>query len=276
MRIFAFSDEAASELGGQIAAMKRNGLDGTEIRGVNGRSIVAHTAEEAKEVLRQLKDNGLSVWSVGSPIGKIPLDGDFAGHLELLRHTLELANVLECRNLRMFSFYIPEGAKPEGCRNEVIEKLAQMAETAEGSGVALCHENEKGIYGDNAGRCADILDAVPALRCVFDPANFIQCGQDVPEAWKLLGSRVYYMHIKDAMADGTVVPAGEGIGYLPEILADYKARGGETVTVEPHLRVFDGLQGLEQGAQRSAVPAGVYATADEAFDTACGALRKLI
>ena len=276
MRIFAFSDEAASELGGQIAAMKRNGLDGTEIRGVNGRSIVAHTAEEAKEVLRQLKDNGLSVWSVGSPIGKIPLDGDFAGHLELLRHTLELANVLECRNLRMFSFYIPEGAKPEDCRNEVIEKLAQMAETAEGSGVALCHENEKGIYGDNAGRCADILDAVPALRCVFDPANFIQCGQDVPEAWKLLGSRVYYMHIKDAMADGTVVPAGEGIGYLPEILADYKARGGETVTVEPHLRVFDGLQGLEQGAQRSAVPAGVYATADEAFDTACGALRKLI
>lgn len=276
MRIFAFSDEAASELGGQIAAMKRNGLDGTEIRGVNGRSIVAHTAEEAKEVLRQLKDNGLSVWSVGSPIGKIPLDGDFAGHLELLRHTLELANVLECRNLRMFSFYIPGGAKPEDCRNEVIEKLAQMAETAEGSGVALCHENEKGIYGDNAGRCADILDAVPALRCVFDPANFIQCGQDVPEAWKLLGSRVYYMHIKDAMADGTVVPAGEGIGYLPEILADYKARGGETVTVEPHLRVFDGLQGLEQGAQRSAVPAGVYATADEAFDAACGALRKLI
>ena len=48
MRIFAFSDEAASELGGQIAAMKRNGLDGTEIRGVNGRSIVAHTADEAK------------------------------------------------------------------------------------------------------------------------------------------------------------------------------------------------------------------------------------
>ena len=260
MRIFAFSDEAASDLGGQIAAMKRNGLDGTEIRGVNGRSIVAHTAEEAKEVLRQLKDNGLRVWSVGSPIGKISLDGDFAGHMDLLRHTLELANVLECANLRMFSFYIPEGMKPEDCRNEVIDKLAQMAEAAEGSGVALCHENEKGIYGDIAVRCAEILDAVPALRCVFDPANFIQCGQDVPEAWKLLGSRVYYMHIKDAVADGTVVPAGKGLGHLPEILADYRARGGETVTVEPHLRVFDGLQGLEQGTgQKRAMPAGVYA-----------------
>ena len=62
-----------------------------------------------------------------------------------------------------------------------------------------------------------------------------------------------------------------------EILADYRARGGEVVTVEPHLRVFDGLQGLEQGTgPKRAMPAGVYATADEAFDTACNALRKLI
>ena len=275
MKIYAFSDEAASGLSEQIAAMKRNGLDGTEIRGVNGRNITALTVQEAAETLRQLKDNGLCVWSVGSPIGKIPLDGDYAGHLELLRHTLELANTLECANLRMFSFYLPEGAKPESCRNEVIEKLAQMAEIAADFGVALCHENEKGIYGDLAVRCAGLLDAVPALRCVFDPANFIQCGQDVPEAWKLLGPRTWYMHIKDAMADGTVVPAGQGIGHLPEILADYAARGGEAVTIEPHLRVFDGLRELERG-QKTALQEGVYPTADAAFDAACGALRKLI
>ena len=279
MKIFAFSDEAASELSGQIAAMKRNGLDGTEIRGVNGRSIVKHTVEEAREILRQLKDNGLSVWSVGSPIGKIPLDGGgFPEHLDLLRHTLELAAALECRNLRMFSFYLPEGADPAGCRNEVIDRLGQMAEIAEGSGVALCHENEKGIYGDIAARCEKILDAVPALKCVFDPANFIQCGQDIPEAWKLLGQRVYYMHIKDALADGTVVPAGKGIGHLPEILKDYTGRGGEVMTVEPHLRVFDGLQALEQGSNsaKRTMPEGVYPTAAAAFDAACGALKKLI
>ena len=135
MKIYAFSDEAASGLSEQIAAMKRNGLDGTEIRGVNGRNITALTVQEAAETLRQLKDNGLCVWSVGSPIGKIPLDGDYAGHLELLRHTLELANTLECANLRMFSFYLPEGAKPESCRTEVIEKLAQMAEIAADFGV---------------------------------------------------------------------------------------------------------------------------------------------
>ena len=276
MKIYAFSDEASSDLGGQIKAMVRNGLNGTEIRGVDGRSVTALSVKEAADVLRRLKDNGLSVWSVGSPLGKIPLDGGgFEEHLDKLRHTLELARALECSRIRMFSFYLPEGARPEDCRSEVLDRLARMAELADDAGVALCHENEKGIYGDNAARCADLLDAVPSLRCVFDPANFIQCGQDVPEAWALLGSRVYYMHIKDAVADGTVVPAGRGIGHLPELLADYRARGGEAVTVEPHLRVFDGLQSLERD-QRSVLPEGVWPTADAAFDAACGALKELL
>ena len=191
MKIYAFSDEAASDLGSQITAMKRNGLDGTEIRGVGGRNITAFTLKEAAAVLQQLKDNDLSVWSVGSPIGKIPLDGDFAAHLDRFRRTLEIASALECANLRMFSFYLPENVQPEDCRNEVVSRLAQMAEIADGSGVALCHENEKGIYGDTAARCAEILAAVPSLRCVFDPANFIQCGQDVGEAWDMLGGKVY-------------------------------------------------------------------------------------
>ena len=276
MKIFAFSDEAAPDLGRQIAAMKRNGLDGTEIRGVDGRSITAFTVREAVEVLHRLKDNGLSVWSVGSPLGKIPLDGgDFAAHLDLLRHTLEIADALECANLRIFSFYLPEDAEPEDCRNEVVSRLGQMADVAEGSGISLCHENEKGIYGDSALRCADLLDAVPSLRCVFDPANFIQCGQDIPGAWDLLGSRVFYMHIKDALADGTVVPAGHGTGCIADLLRSYAAHGGKVVTVEPHLRVFEGFASLERDA-RSALPEGVYPTADDAFDTACSALKVLL
>ena len=273
MKIYAFSDEAASDLGGQIAAMKRNGLNGTEIRGVNGRSIVSHTVQEAKEILRQLKDNGLSVWSVGSPIGKIPLDGDFAGHLDLLRHTLELANTLECANLRMFSFYLPEGAKPEDCRNEVIDKLAQMAETAEGSGVALCHENEKGIYGDLACRCAEILDAVPSLRCVFDPANFIQCGDVPAEQFPKLNKYITYMHIKDALLeDGSVVPCGKGDGTVPSILDQLD---GEEMylSVEPHLTVFKGLENLQGEALKHKY---TYPDSFTAFQAAVAALKDAL
>ena len=276
MRIYAFSDEASSSLAGQIAAMKRNGLDGMEIRGVDGQNVASITVGQAAEILRRLRDNGLIVWSVGSPIGKIPLDGGrFEEHLDSLKHVLEIAGVLECRNIRMFSFYMPEGVPFDDCRGEVIDRLGRMAEIAEGTGIALCHENEKGIYGDNAARCREILDAVPSLKCVFDPANFIQCGQDVPEAWKLLGNDVYYMHIKDALPDGSVVPAGKGIGHLPELLRAYSAKGGEAVTLEPHLRVFDGLKDLEKD-QKTPVPANTWPTTDAAFDAACSALRALL
>ncbi len=275
MHIYAFSDEAASRMEGQIAALKRNGLNGLEIRGVDGQNVSELTKGKAAQVRAMLKENGLSVWSIGSPIGKIPLDGDFKAHLEMLRHLLDVAGVLECGNLRMFSFYLPRNARPADCRNQVIDYLSRMAETAAGFGVALCHENEKGIYGDNAERCAQILDAVPSLQCVFDPANFIQCGQDVREAWALLGRRVYYMHIKDALADGTVVPAGKGIGCLPELLKDFSARGGEAITLEPHLQVFEGLSDLEKD-HKTPVPRFAYPTSDAAFDAACQALKALL
>ena len=171
--------------------------------------------------------------------------------------------------------FMPWNASPADCRNQVIDYLSRMAETAAGSGLTLCHENEKGIYGDLASRCAELLDAVPSLRCVFDPANFIQCGQDVPQAWALLSSRVYYLHIKDALADGTVVPAGRGIAGMAELLRGYMAVGGCAVTVKPHLRVFDGLASLERG-RPAVLPEGMWPTADAAFDAACSALKELI
>lgn len=96
-----------------------------------------------------------------------------------------------------------------------MERLERFLEASAGSGVTLCHENEKGIYGDTAARCADIHQTLPAFKAVFDPANFIQCGQDTAEAWERLSPYVEYLHIKDALSDGTVVPAGKGIGRIP-------------------------------------------------------------
>lgn len=275
MKIYAFADEASGQMDGQIAAMRRNGLDGLEIRNVDGQNIADISLDKAREVRRKLDDAGLTVWSMGSPIGKISIETeDFAAHLEKLRHVIELAEVLGAGNLRMFSFYVPEERKAE-FRGKVMDWTGRMLETARGSSVALCHENEKGIYGDNAERCRDLLDTFPGMEGIFDPANFVQCGQDTLEAWKLLGNRIRYLHIKDAMEDGRVVPSGCGTGHVAEILRDFRARGGQAVTVEPHLSVFDGLKDLEQGEKKTRIDYR-YASSDEAFDTACDALKKLL
>ncbi len=277
IEIYAFSDEAGQDLDTQIAAMGRNGLAGPELRGVDGHNISDLTQDKAREVRRRLDDAGLRARSLDSPLGKISLGDDFAPHLDKLRRTLDLARILGAGRIRMFSFYPKQGQRPEEMRGEVLDRLGAMLDACAGSGVLLCHENEKGIYGDNAARCLDLLTAEPRLMGVFDPANFVQCGQDTLEAWALLKDRTDYLHIKDAFfADGRVVPAGKGEGHVPEILRDYLARGGAAVTVEPHLTVFAGLKDLEREGERSAVGSYAYPSAGEAFDAACGALREIL
>lgn len=177
----AFADEAGGSLSEQIAALQANAIRFLEIRGVDGMSVSDLTAEKAKEVRRRLDDAGISVWSIGSPYGKIGIQDDFEPHLDQFKHGLELADILGTKHIRLFSFYVPQG-EAAAYRGAVMERLGRFCDAAKGSGVLLCHENEKGIYGDIASRCADIQKEFPSMKAIFDPANFIQCGQDTRAA----------------------------------------------------------------------------------------------
>ena len=269
-RLAAFADEADGSLDGQISAMTENGVEYLEIRGVNGENISDITADKARDIRARLDAAGISVWSLGSPFGKIGITEDFEPHLEKFKHGLELADILDTRHIRIFSFYVPHD-NPEHYSDEVMKRLEKMLTAAKDSGVILCHENEKGIYGDNAERCAEIHENFSGLRAVFDPANFVQCGQETTSAWELLSPYVEYLHIKDALADGSVVPAGEGIGNIPYILQRYR---GEVLTVEPHLSVFNGFDKLERG--EAAERKFCYPDSRTAFSAAVNALKDIM
>lgn len=276
IKIYAFADEADANIDGQIAAMKRNGLDGLEIRGVDGTNISDISINKAKEVKLKLDNAGLITWSIGSPIGKIDINGDFAAHKDKLKHTLELASVLNAQNMRIFSFYIPENEDAAKYKNQVIEYLAEICELAKQYKVNLCHENEKGIYGDTPERCIEMFNSVSLLKGIFDPANFVQSGVDTLKAWEMLKEHIYYMHIKDSKTDGTVVPAGCGLGNIETIAREYIALGGRNFTMEPHLAVFDGLAGLERENEKSVIAEFTYSDNNMAFDAACSAFKGLL
>ena len=277
IKIYAFADEASPNIDEQITALKRNGLNGLEIRNVDGVNVSDITVEKAKEVKHKLDANDLITWSIGSPIGKIDIEkDDFKAHTEKLKHTLEIANILESKNIRMFSFYMPEGKEISVYKNEVIERLGVMCDIARNFGVSLCHENEKGIYGDIPERCLEIHKALPELKGIFDPANYVQSGVDTLKAWETLKSYIYYMHIKDAKSDGAIVPAGVGDGNIKEIAKSFIEKGGIAFTVEPHLIEFEGLSGLEREGEKSEISECSYSDGNAAFDAACEAFKKLL
>ena len=278
IKIYAFADEASPNIDEQIIALKRNGLNGLEIRNVDGVNVSDITVEKAKEVKHKLQENGLITWSIGSPIGKIDIEkDDFSAHTEKLKHTLEIAEILGAENIRLFSFFIPKDENPADYKEEVINRLGTFLDLAKGTGITLCHENEKGIYGDIPERCLELHKALPEMPSIFDPANYIQCGADTLTAWETLSGYVKYLHIKDALKDGNVVPAGKGIGNLPFILDDFRKNGGKCVTIEPHLTVFAGLSALEKEGDKSVVGEVYrYPSNTAAFKAAADALKELI
>lgn len=274
-KLCAFADEADPSMSGQIDALHGNGIEFLEVRGVDGKNVTKLTTAEMKELRTRLDGEGIKIWSIGSPIGKVEIEGDFEAHLELFKHTLELANIAGAEKMRIFSFFMSPEDAPK-YKNKVIEQLGRMVEAAKGTGVVLCHENEKDIYGDIPERCVEIHKALPQIAGVFDPANYVQCGQDTWHCWELVHPYIKYMHIKDARKDGFVVPAGHGEGQVARLLEAYGAQGGEWLTIEPHLTLFSGLAALEREGEKSQVGEHVYETADAAFDAACDALKKIL
>ncbi len=273
LKLCAFADEYNAALDRQIEGLQKNDISLLEIRGVDGVNISNITKKQAEEIKNKLDSADIKVWSIGSPFGKIKISDSFDEHLDLFERCVENALVLGAQCIRIFSFFTEEFTP--AVRDEVFYRLSRFVEKAQGSGLVLCHENEKGIYGDIAVRCEEILKSVPSLKAVFDPANFIQCGQPTLPAFEMLKKYTYYLHIKDALSNGEVVPAGCGEGHLDQIIKEWNGMGGGVLTLEPHLKVFAGLEELE-GGHKSVVSDYSYPTNEEAFCAACDAVKKII
>ena len=249
-----FSDEISSDIDTQFTALNKMGIKFFEPRGINGKNISSLTDEDLNALRAKMAEYKVRASSIGSPIGKIKITDDFEPHFETFKRTCYIARFLGANAVRMFSFFIPDG-EYDTYRDEVMRRLRLMAEFAEKDKVLLLHENEKGIYGDNAERCLDILTTIasPNLKAVFDPANFVQCGVDTKKAYELLKDHIAYMHIKDALVkDGSVVPAGYGDGNVPFILGELMKKGYYGfLSLEPHLGAFTGLSDIDDTADET-------------------------
>lgn len=274
LQLCAFADEAGNSLEEQIAALKENHIPYLEMRGVNGKNVVDLTVDEAKQIADRLEQDGLRIWSLGSPIGKVKFSAPFAAEEQRFQRLLDIADATGARCIRLFSFYDTEDSV--ACFDEVCRRMNRFLEIAHGHSVKICHENEKGIYGDTAERCLKLHRALPQLGCVFDPANFMQCHVDPLDAWALLEPYISYLHIKDCAADGQVVPPGCGQGHIATLVANYSKRGGGVMTLEPHLQEFVGLKGLEQENEKSVVGGMAFDNNRAAFDCAVHALQSIL
>lgn len=274
----AFADEYSPVFDEQLLGLAEHGIKYMEIRGVDGQNIADITVDKAREIKSKLDAAGIAVSSMGSPIGKIGIYDPFEPHIEQYKRVIESAHILECDRIRIFSFFIPSDSTPAECRSKVFYRLEELLNIAKTEGVILCHENEKGIYADLSERCLDLQEYFNGeIKCIFDHANFICCDDEpYPKAFELLKDYIFYLHIKDADSEHHMTPAGDGIGRIPETIEALRAYDRTYVlTVEPHLRVFKGLEKLQSTHGEGAV-LNQYATSAEAFAAAVRGIRRYL
>jgi 3-dehydroshikimate dehydratase len=259
-RLSAFADEVTDDFRSQVEFLAQERVGYIEPRFVNKKNIMDLSPKELAEARKLIRDHGLKVSALGSPIGKVRLDQPFKPHLDKFKHAVELAQYFETPFIRMFSYYAPEGRDIDEYRHQVMDRMVAKIEVLAGTGVLMVHENEARIYGHSAANCLDLVQTLdsPKLRLAYDPANFVwgeKITNNVEVCWPLMKPYVVHVHIKDWKLGATDVGSmpGQGDGQIKQLLAELAATKYQgCLTMEPHLQAggqFGGSTGPELFSQ---------------------------
>jgi sugar phosphate isomerase/epimerase len=259
--ITGFADEVSPDLATQIAAFRRFGLDGIDIRGVGGVNVLDLSDQTLEELKAQASEAGLTIQCVCSPINKV-LYSEKAREEELAktRKAASIARKLGVERIRLFTPEVPKG-EDNAYWPRVKAWMADQIAVAESNGLVLIHENDArffGAYPENAKRLFGELGG-PHFKAAFDFANTVLIGFRPMRDWfPWILPYLDTLHIKDAIeSEGKVVPAGQGDGELAETLRFLLVERGWAgpLTLEPHLSAagpyggFSGEQLFEEAVK---------------------------
>lgn len=222
--ISALGSELAPDLETQIAILEAEGLRFIEIGTIDGKDVLDLSDAEMNQVQTLLQERGFGVSAFASSIGKIPITADFEPHLKRFERALEVGDWLGTSYIRIFGFMPPDNTGVEVVYNdyraEVARRLTALAEASQPYGLILLLENAPGTFADTGEHCADLIDEVgsPNLRSLFNPANFVQVGDEPEEVFPLLREQVNLLHIQGADNEGELTATEAGQAKIKEVL----------------------------------------------------------
>ncbi|HET9570260.1 MAG TPA: sugar phosphate isomerase/epimerase family protein [Bacteroidales bacterium] len=257
VKISAFADEVSNDFKEQLEFLQSSGIGWIEIRFLNGENCIDLSDEKLAEVKSMLKSFDIKVSALASPIGKYALDADFAPHFTKFRRAVEIAKYLDTKLIRMFSFFSPENGSIDDYKDEVVDRIKQMAALAEKEGVILTQENDTWTYGHSASKCVELIQAVhsPAFYLTYDPANFVFGEKEVDSintCWSIMKPWVNHVHIKDWILGSLDIGSlpGNGDAQIEPLIKELAAEKYEGfLTLEPHMSSggkFGGTTSIEQ------------------------------
>src|SRR5262245_18178856 len=128
----AFADEIDPDPQKQIEVLKQCGVRHIELRSILKTNVLDLTDLQIAELKSLFDQHGFRLSAIGSPIGMIKINDPFEPHLKRFRRALELCKVFDTPNIRMFSYYLPEGGGTwDNWRRDVLNRMWDKLKLAE-------------------------------------------------------------------------------------------------------------------------------------------------
>lgn len=258
MRLAGFADEASDSIEGQVSALNELGWKNVELRTVSKKQICDLDNEEFAHAERVLKDNGISVCSLGSNIASwaqsilFPFDDT----KELVAATLSRAKALGAKYIRIMSFSIitDQDGKVSSDQHEEerFMRLRWIVDEFDRNGITAVHENCFTYGGLSYEHTLKLIEKVPGLKLVFDTGNppidvdvrtsFPYKYQNSYEFYENVKPYIAHVHIKDSWKDDAGTEhytfPGEGHGDVIAIVQGLESSGYTGFySIEPHMEV---------------------------------------
>lgn len=214
-----FADEAANQktIDQQFSAFAALGLRYFSIRFIDAgsgvKNVMTLDSSELASVKEKIAEYGLSVASLGSPIGKVKLcdvdDGTttpyrpFEDYLANdVPKACEIANELGTKLIRGFSFYHPRGSNLDDHFGQATDQVGQIADVCRSHGLVYGLEVEANLVGQTGELLAKMHQQIgnESLVLIFDGGNLVTMGyspDEVFEQYEFMKPGLGWLHIKD-------------------------------------------------------------------------------
>ncbi len=223
------NDEISQNLERAIDVCRELNIPGIELRLVEGENIVNFEKEKIRQIAKLIKEAGLEVCCVASPVFKkckSDDDGKYRSDVELLKKAIGIAQELDSHLIRVFAF-LREGQNSD--LNKAIERFEELACIVQSREIVIAIENELTSFARTGRELNQFLRAIDseAVRALWDPVNALLAGETpFPTGYEKVRDLVVHLHVKDLAVAGRTLeqiefaPVGEGkVNWVDQIKA---------------------------------------------------------
>lgn len=253
MELGVITDEFDGDLDVALDVCERLGISAVELRSLGGKNVLALDERELDSAMTLVRQRNFDVTALATPIFKCPLPGAppaAVGALHgaaatatletswpLLERALKLADAYGVPFVRVFSFW--RVAEPDSVFEQVVDLLAEAQRRAEPFAAEVLLENEHDCNVATASETRTLLERLPGLRVIWDPANHVRAGGDPRDsAYTGFEDRIAHVHLKDVDRSGAWVVFGTGLVPYDHVMKSLLASGFcGTPSLETHCRV---------------------------------------